>query len=303
MREARLSAEPTVYRHYTKAELDRNFDQRGWARNAEEVIARYVARSRATRARLDHRRNVRYGPSADETLDIFYAPRSPAPVQVFVHGGAWRHFTKDDYSFVADSFVPAGIHTVVLSFANLPTVRLPDMLAQVRRGFAWVCRHAESFGGDPSRVYACAHSSGAHLTALALAADPAAQGLDDGCVQAATLLSGPYDMEPVMLSARSAYVRLTAYEVAALSPLAHADAIRCPIVIASADGDTDEFKRQSDAFAAALGRAGRLAGRIVLTGMNHFEGMEAFGDPDGPLTAAILNQMGVARPPAAGYAV
>ena len=42
-----------VFLHYTQAELDRNYDQRGWIENAEEIIARYepqranVARARA----------------------------------------------------------------------------------------------------------------------------------------------------------------------------------------------------------------------------------------------------------------
>src|SRR5438034_6922820 len=119
-----------VFLHYTQAELDRNFDQRGWVSNALEVMARFPELSKATRSRLKHRANVQYGPGPDETLDVFLADRSPGPVQIFVHGGAWKHFTKDDYSFPADAYVPAGIHTVVLNFSNLPTVRLPDMVDQ-----------------------------------------------------------------------------------------------------------------------------------------------------------------------------
>ena len=65
-----------VFLHYTQQELDRNFDQRGWVPNALEVIERFSARSRETRARLEHRANVPYGPGDDETLDIFPAPRS-----------------------------------------------------------------------------------------------------------------------------------------------------------------------------------------------------------------------------------
>lgn len=285
----------TVFLHYTQEELNRNFDQRGWVGNAEEVIARYAARSAATRARLAHRANLPYGPAADEVVDVFTASQAPAPVQIFVHGGAWKNFTKDDYLFPAEAFVPAGIHTVVVNFDNLPRVRLSDMVDKVRRAIAWVYRHAESFGGDPARVFLSAQSSGAHLSACALGSDWKAQGLPADIVKAATLVSGPYFLEPVLLSARSSYVKLSKAEERELSPGLHAGRIACPIIVAYAEGDTDEFRRQSREFAAALDKAGRLQKLIELPGVNHFELMERFGEPEHALVRAILEQMDIRR--------
>ena len=62
-----------VFLHYSQAELDRNYDQRGWigVGNAEEAIARYVARSEAARRVLKQRRDIAYGADPDEVLDIF----------------------------------------------------------------------------------------------------------------------------------------------------------------------------------------------------------------------------------------
>src|SRR6185312_68060 len=127
----------TIYRHYTKAELDRNFDQRGWAGNAEAVLARCAERSRRTAERRQRRAGLSYGPWAAELIDVFPAAQADAPVQLFVHGGAWRNFTKDDFLYIADAFVPAGIHAAILNFSNLPQVRLPEMVAQIRRGIEW----------------------------------------------------------------------------------------------------------------------------------------------------------------------
>src|SRR3954470_84781 len=275
-----------VYLHYTQAELDRNFDQRNWVKNALEIIGRYPELSKATRARLKHY-SAAYGSGPDETLDIFPAAKSPAPVQVFVHGGAWKNFTKDDYSFPADAYVPAGIHTVVLNFSNVPAVRLPEMADQVRRGIEWVYRNAASFGGDPERFYLSAHSSGAHLAALALQKDK--------YVKAATLVSGPYYLEPVVLSARSSYVKLSPEEVLEMSPGLHAERMTCPVIVGYAESDTDEFRRQSEEFAASLEKAGRLQRVIRFPGVNHFELMEKYGDPDHPLVQAVFEQMGMRR--------
>ncbi len=275
----------TVYLHYTQAELDRNFDQRGWVGNALEIIGRYPALSKATRERFKCRADVAYGPAGDEVLDIFAADASPAPVQIFVHGGAWRNFTKDDYSFPADAYVPAGIHTVIVNFSNLPAVRLPEMAAQVRRAIEWVYRNAASFGGDRDRIFLSAHSSGAHLSALALQADT--------FVKAATLVSGPYYLEPVVLSARSSYVKLSRDEVLELSPGLHAQRMTCPVTVGYAEHDTDEFRRQSREFALALDRAGRPGRLVGHPGVNHFELMEKYGDAGHALIRGIFEQMGI----------
>ena len=273
----------TVFLHYTQEELNRNFDQRSWVSNALEVIGRYPLLSEATRKRFDYR-SAAYGSAPDETLDIFPA-RSGGPVQIFVHGGAWARFSKDDYSFVADAYVPAGINTVVLNFTNLPKVRLPQMVDQVRRGIEWVHANARTLGGDPDRIFLSAQSSGAHLSAMALTTV--------NCVKAATLVSGPYYLEPVMLSKRSDYVKLEPHEVSEFSPGLQAQRIKCPVIIAYAQSDTDEFQRQSREFAAALERAGRLQKLMRLPGVNHFELMERMREPEYPLVRAILEQTGV----------
>jgi arylformamidase len=283
--------ENTVYRHYTKAALDRNFDQRSWVANAEEVIARCAARSAEIRPHLPHQAGLRYGPSEAETLDVFTAPRILAPVLVFVHGGAWRTFHKDGFSFIAEPYAAAGIHTVILNFAMIPAVRLPEMVAQVRRAFEWVYRNAARFGGDPNRIFAAAHSSGSHLTGMALLTDWHARGLPDDIIKAATCLSGPYDLEPVMLSARSNYVKLDPAEVLAYSPMRQVAQIKRPVTVAYAEHDTDEFQRQSREFAAGLAQSGHLKQCIRLPGLNHFEGMESMGVPNGTLARAILSQI------------
>ena len=133
-----MLAEKPIFLHYTKAELDRNFDQRGWIANAEAIIARHIERSRGTREKLAFVPDLRYGKHPDEVLDYFPAERKGAPIQVFVHGGAWKNFGKNDYSFPAEGFVPAGVSTAILNFSKLPHVRLPVLVDQVParlRGF------------------------------------------------------------------------------------------------------------------------------------------------------------------------
>ena len=286
-----MHAAQPIFLHYTKAELDRNFDQRGWIKDAETILARDVERSRRTREKLTFIPNLRYGEHPDEVLDFFPSARKDAPIQVFVHGGAWKNFTKDNYSFPAEGFGPAGFSTAILNFSKLPNVRLPTMIDQVRRGVPWIYKNAERLGSNPERLYMSAHSSGAHLAANTLLSDWSALDCPADTVKAAACVSGPYDLEPVMLSARSSYVLLDKAEVAALSVTRHTDRIPCPVVVAYTDGDTDEFQRQSREFATALERSGRLAGYRRFSGFNHFELMGQFGEPGGELVQFILNHL------------
>lgn len=284
----------TVFLHYTQEELNRNFDQRAWVPNALEVIGRYPVLSKATRGCLKHESGVRYGSHPDEVLDVFPAGIRDAPVQVFVHGGAWKNFSKDDYSFVADAFVPAGVSTVILNFSKLPSERLPTVVAQVGRGMRWVREHAMELGIDPRRMYLSAQSSGAHLAATAVQKE----GID--FFRGIALVSGPYFLEPVVLSHRAEYVQLSREEVLELSPGLHPDRMPGSALLLYAENDTDEFRRQTEAFASALSARGKLAKLVLCRDVNHFELMEAFKDADHPLVAAIFEQMGIALPATAG---
>jgi arylformamidase len=286
-----MAEEPKIYLHYTQAELDRNFDQRGWVSNALEVIGRYPVLAASTRNRLKHEVNLSYGPSPDEVLDFFPAGEQYAATQIFVHGGAWRNFTKDDFSFVAEAFVGHGVNAVILNFAKLPAVRMPDVVAQVQRGIAWVHKHVTRWRGDPGRIHLSAHSSGAHLSAAAMTWRWGELGLPANAIRNASFISGSYDLEPTLLSARSSYVELSMMEQHELSPQRHAERMNCRAFIAYAEHDTDEFQRQSREFAAALAKADRLDGFRRFSCVNHFELVETLSDPRSPLTIAIVESM------------
>jgi len=260
-----------IFRDLTQDELDRAYDQRHWAANADEVIARYGTASAAMRARLRHMADIAYGPSPEEVLDIFPAAVAKAPIHVFVHGGAWRMLSKAESCFQAQAFVEAGIHFVAPSFASLPQVRLPEMAAQLRRAILFLHREAARFGGDAANITISGHSSGAHLAAVLATTDWTEHGLPADVIKGALCASGMYELEPVLLSARRAYVRLDAAEAASLSPIRHIERIPCKVAVAWGQLESPEFKRQGEEFAAALAEQGKLASALKLEGINHFE--------------------------------
>jgi arylformamidase len=97
-----------------------------------------------------------------------------------------------------------------------------------------------------------------------------------------------YELEPVLLSARSAYVKLDAAEAAALSPIRHVDHIGCKVSVAHGALESPEFRRQAQEFAAALAVRGKLGASLVLPDLNHFEVAEKLAWRDGPLFSEML---------------
>ena len=285
---------PIVFLDYDQEELDDAYTQALWAPNQGELDKRNAQKSAQAIARLGPARRLAYGPSNVEKLDLYLTKAANAPINVFIHGGAWRLGNAAYAAFQSEMFVDAGAHFIALDFNNVIETEgdLTIMAEQVRRGVAWVYRNAESFGADRNRVYVSGHSSGAHLAAVAITTDWRNDfGLPVDPVKGALLASGVYDLHPVSLSVRSSYIDFTARVVEALSPLRHLRHLTAPVIVAHGTLETPEFQRQSREFASAVKMAGKLAEPIVLNGYNHFEVAESLGNPYGLLGRAVLRQM------------
>jgi arylformamidase len=277
-----------VFLDYTQDELDRAYDQRVWAPDAPAIIQRFTDNSAAVRAKYPPH-TAQYGPTEDETLDIFVPPGAGGlPVVAYIHGGAWQRLTKDDSCAAAPTFVDNGVIYVALNFAVIPKVRLPDMAAQCRRAMVWLHKNIARHGGDPDRISVCGHSSGGHLTGVMLTTDWTAHDAPADLLKAGLSMSGMYELHPVMLSARSSYVKISSEELAALSAMRHLGRVTCPVIVAWGDRESPEFKRQSGEFADALAGIGRLQARLELPNANHFEVPEALNDRQSDVSRAFL---------------
>jgi arylformamidase len=260
-----------VFRDYTQGELDRQYEQRSFASNADEVIRRYAAASDSVRAKLGEPETLAYGPTEVEALDVYGGGRDR--ILAFVHGGAWTRMGRRPSAFAAETFTGAGATYAVLGFGLLPSITLPEMVAQVRRALEFLHEKLA-----PRRLVLVGHSSGAHLAACALTRVSFVDG--------ALLVSGVYNLLPVRLSARNAYMRLDERLEHEYSPIRHAARIACPVAVACAEKDGPEFLRQSKEFAESLSTP-----LLVGEGMNHFEIAESLADRNSALARTALGML------------
>src|SRR5262249_41158773 len=110
---------PRVWLDLDQHELDDAHDQIVYAPTREQGGKRRLIHRQRTRAAIGAPERLAYGPSEIEKLDIYRTKQANAPVNIFVHGGAWRANRATDYACLAEPFVRAGAHYVILDFTNV----------------------------------------------------------------------------------------------------------------------------------------------------------------------------------------
>ena len=293
VQEVQAAKGPLVWLDMDQKALDDAYDQLVYAPNRDQVHKRNMFNSDRVRARLGAPKRLAYGSTPMEQLDLFATSKPNAPINVFIHGGAWRTRSAKDYAFMAEAYVRAGAHWIALDFDGVEGTKgdLLPMADQVRRGVAWVYKNAKSFGGDPNRIYVSGQSSGAHLAGCIVTTDWKDYGVPNDIVKGGLLCSGMYDLKPVRLSKRSDYVAFTDESEEKLSSQRRLDRLNCPVIVAYGTFETPEFQRQNREFAAAVKAKGLPVTLLVAEGYNHFEIAEAIGNPLSLLGAAVLEQM------------
>lgn len=253
------------------------------------ILTRWIkdsAHVRRTSAALLH---LAYGEAEGERLDFFPAPRSGAPLLVFIHGGWWRSRDKSDFSFIAPAYTRTGFNVALTNYTLAPAASIADIVRQQLHALAWLYRHAELYDFDPNRIIIAGHSAGAHLAAMMMAAiwpafDPA---LPADLIKGGILLSGIYDLEPVLHAEfANADLKLTKQDIVPLSPACMPQAHPTPFITAVGGLESEEFKRQT----ALLGQAWKSSHReeVVVPEANHMTICDAFGTPGHPLCEAAI---------------
>ena len=285
---------PIVWLDMDQKELNDAYSQFINAPNIRQIVDRWGSNSELARSRLGAPLRFSYGDEEIEALDVYPTAEPNAPVNIFIHGGAWQQGTAESYGFPAELFVNSGIHYVVPDFSWIQDVgdSLFPLADQLRRAIAWVYRNAAKFGGDSDRLYLSGHSSGGHLAGVMLTTDWRKEAdLPNDIIKGGLCCSGMFDLKPVRLSHRSEYVNFTDEMEDTLSPIRHIENLNAPLVVAYGSYETREFKRQSQAFAKAVAEAGKSVELIVAENYNHFEVIETLANPHGILGRAVLEQM------------
>lgn len=265
----------------------------------QPYVQAYARRSREARSLTAVLRNLRYGKGAAQRLDLFIPPRPPAavasgppPLLVFIHGGYWQELSKEDSAFAAIDCVRQGIAYAAVDYTLAPHATLAQMVVECREALSWLHGNAASLGFDAERIVVAGSSAGAHLAAMA--ALPGATGsghAGGGCVRAAVLVSGIYELEPLVGTSINSAVGLTPESAREFSPAMRPLEGFPPCIVCWGAVETTEFKRQSLDFAARLERAGTSCEVFEVPQRNHFDVILDLADPGTLLGRAVIALM------------
>jgi arylformamidase len=282
-----------MYRHLTtQEEIDREYNPRLSVPDVDRIVADWAERSAATRSRVGNRVRRSYGATLAEYLDIFPADAPDAPVHVFIHGGYWRAFSADDFSFIADSGLASGATTVVVNYELCPKVRIAEIVRQVRAAMAWVWHNAPDFGADRGRIALSGHSAGGHLVGRLIATPwERDYGLPSDFIKGACAISGLFDLEPLRWSWLQPSVQFSDDDILNESPIRHLPQAAIPVLAAVGALESTEFLRQTRDYAEALRGSGVPAQALQVPGRNHFTVLDDLADAQGPLWRAIDDMM------------
>lgn len=238
--------------------------------SADPFVADYQVRSAAARASL----GTRVQPLGPDGVSGWVVPAEKgAPLLVFVHGGYWQALSAAESLYLAPALAQLGWSYAALDYTLAPAADL----AQMERECAAGLRALSALGAG--RVVLTGHSAGAHLAAMVSLVHAAPLAIDR-----LVLVSGVYDLRPLVHTTVNVPLGLNEASAAALSPLLLPSAGGvADVVVAWGDNDTDAFRAQGRAYARHVG-----ARTLECVGRHHFDIVDDLVHPDTPLGALTL---------------
>lgn len=273
----------------TAEELEKQLNPRVTVPDFQTYLDRSAEASAAARALLPAINDVRYGPRPRQCLDIYPAEDPHAPLVIFVHGGFWRALSKEAFAGLAGALRPRGISTVLIGYDLCPTITLDELVAEIIDAIDFCGSNLKQYGLEPGRVVLAGTSAGAHLIAMAM------MTRDFPHIDAACLVSGIYDVEPVMRISVGAAIGLDAASAKRNSPMQLVRSLGIPLLIGVGEAESPEWRRQSEDFAKRCIDADNDVRFLLLPDAHHFStGMSVPGSMLNDALAFLASSQGSA---------
>lgn len=221
--------------------------------------------------------DLQYSPSrfAVKPLDDYlteYAERSRphhgktlatagTPLLIYTHGGYWQRLSAADSLFNADDASRLGVSLHAVEYTLAPHASVEEIINECVNDVVRVIGEL-----TPSQVVIAGCSAGAHLTAMC-ARDERIQSHIAGVA----LLSGIYDVRPIVRTPTNDPLHLTHETARAVSPL-----LLPPVppprhaLLAVGEHESSEFKRQNQEFGELLRHQGAEVTIAVVPERDHF---------------------------------
>jgi acetyl esterase/lipase len=235
--------------------------------------ARWAASARAFRE-AHPPEDIPYGEHERERLHLYRPQGDSRGLVVFVHGGYWMAFSRDDFSHLAAGPLAQGWAVALPSYPLCPEATVGGIV----RAVAGATERAASEVPGPLRL--AGHSAGGQVVARLACADVPLAVRDR--IARVVPISPLANLVPLLSTEMNGKLRLSEPDAVAESPMLRPKP-SVPVTVWVGEAERPAFRDQalwlSQAWDAEL---------VVDPGRHHFDVIESLARPDGALTRALL---------------
>ena len=269
-----------AWKTWTKERLEREYSPSSIVSDLGAEIEGYARDSVAARA-AHPPTVISYGVHPTATLDLFRPEGSgPHPTLIYIHGGYWQELSKNESAFMVPALLAGGVAVAVVDYQLAPAVRLPAIIAQCSAACRHLVTQAGRLGLDSARLVVAGSSAGGHLAAMVLG--------EVGGLAGGVLLSGVYDLVPLVGTYVNDALGLDESAAERVSPMDRPMAAKIPLIVAVGEIETSEFHRQTAEFAERKRTEGHPVVECRSAGRHHFDLPYDLGNPDTQLGQLTL---------------
>ena len=246
------------WREWSRERLEHEYSPSEWAKRPYvEYTPFFQDRSDLTRFTLGSKLVVdSYGPRPRNVI-AWTPPTSRNEIFVWIHGGYWQGSSIDEALVGAEDLVLQGFGFAAIEYTLAPEASVAEIIIECGAALSWLRERNKG-----KSVILGGHSAGAHL-ALAVATRTQVDGL--------VLVSGVYDLRPIVLTTINEPLGLDEVEALELSPISAEFRYICASEVLVGGDESPSFKAQSEVGFDYLTDSGSVAELITIAGLDHFD--------------------------------
>jgi arylformamidase len=188
---------------------------------------------------LSARLDVPYGPAPRNRLDLFLPQASPKGLVIFIHGGYWLRFGKDDWSHLAQGALHNGYACALPGYTHAPQASISHITAEIAQAIALA---ASQVSGP---IHLAGHSAGGHLATRQVCTNTNLTPGVTSRIRNVVSISGLHDLRPLLNTSMNTTWGMSETEAVAESPALHAPLPHVRVTAWVGAAERPEFLRQS----------------------------------------------------------
>jgi arylformamidase len=259
--------------------LDDSYDNHKAVPESAAMFNDWFVRSKVFRSAHSQYLDIAYGSLECEKID-YYSAGPGTPLVIFIHGGFWQQYSKNNFSFLAESYLKEGISVAMVDYPLAPQANMDQIVVSTAKAVQFIGQHISEWGGNPKNVVLSGWSAGGHLCVTSM---------NKMKVKAVVPISGIFELEPLIGTFLNKNLQMDLAIAKRNSPMLNLPTGTTPIYLFIGGSELSEMRRQSYDFSDKLKAIKYPVELEDIPGKNHFTMLEQFEYPEGVIHGFIVS--------------